>query len=100
CYNDRNNPRSTATFTIILHSGTSLYILFFFSSRRRHTRSKRDWSSDVCSSDLKTAPILAVANWVTSHSNLLSDHMATRSLFLTPIEIKALAASSTNLLNS
>src|SRR5699024_11722508 len=29
--------------------------LFFFSSRRRHTRSKRDWSSDVCSSDL-TSP--------------------------------------------
>src|SRR5437868_8560666 len=26
--------------------------IFFFSSRRRHTRSKRDWSSDVCSSDL------------------------------------------------
>src|SRR2546421_6951355 len=25
--------------------------LFFFSSRRRHTRSDRDWSSDVCSSD-------------------------------------------------
>src|SRR5699024_8780097 len=25
---------------------------FVFSSRRRHTRSKRDWSSDVCSSDL------------------------------------------------
>src|SRR5699024_11928246 len=25
---------------------------FFFSSRGRHTRSKRDWSSDVCSSDL------------------------------------------------
>src|SRR5699024_12134459 len=28
------------------------FSLFFFSSRRRHTRSKRDWSSDVCSSDL------------------------------------------------
>src|SRR5699024_11683685 len=28
---------------------------FFFSSRRRHTRSKRDWSSDVCSSDLNDA---------------------------------------------
>src|SRR5206468_10164062 len=28
-------------------------IIFFFSSRRRHTRSDRDWSSDVCSSDLK-----------------------------------------------
>src|SRR5437868_15246584 len=27
---------------------------FFFSSRRRHTRSKRDWSSDVCSSDLSS----------------------------------------------
>src|SRR5207249_8949622 len=27
----------------------------FFSSRRRHTSSKRDWSSDVCSSDLGTA---------------------------------------------
>src|SRR3989440_9685707 len=26
--------------------------VFFFSSRRRHTRSDRDWSSDVCSSDL------------------------------------------------
>src|SRR5256712_7690791 len=28
------------------------YVFFFFSSRRRHTRSDRDWSSDVCSSDL------------------------------------------------
>src|SRR2546429_3451465 len=27
-------------------------VLFFFSSRRRHTRCSRDWSSDVCSSDL------------------------------------------------
>src|SRR6266542_4983373 len=29
---------------------------FFFSSRRRHTRCYRDWSSDVCSSDLDTLP--------------------------------------------
>src|SRR5690606_41819415 len=29
-----------------------LNIVFFFSSRRRHTRFSRDWSSDVCSSDL------------------------------------------------
>ena len=28
------------------------FCLFFFSSRRRHTRCSRDWSSDVCSSDL------------------------------------------------
>src|SRR3712207_9438132 len=43
---------------------------FFFSSRRRHTRYWRDWSSDVCSSDLRTGgaasrfgpgmPVLAV----------------------------------------
>src|SRR5690606_41577847 len=32
-------------------------LLFFFSSRRRHTRFSRDWSSDVCSSDL---PVTAV----------------------------------------
>src|SRR5690349_23328283 len=30
----------------------SFFFIFFFSSRRRHTRSLRDWSSDVCSSDL------------------------------------------------
>src|SRR6266700_6930948 len=32
-----------------------MFIFFFFSSRRRHTRFSRDWSSDVCSSDLRTA---------------------------------------------
>src|SRR5215203_6304439 len=32
-------------------------IFFFFSSRRRHTRYWRDWSSDVCSSDLPIARI-------------------------------------------
>src|SRR3712207_8709802 len=31
---------------------TVLVMCFFFSSRRRHTRYWRDWSSDVCSSDL------------------------------------------------
>src|SRR2546421_6402932 len=30
-------------------------MFFFFSSRRRHTRSDRDWSSDVCSSDQSQA---------------------------------------------
>src|ERR1035437_7344598 len=29
-----------------------IFVIFFFSSRRRHTRYWRDWSSDVCSSDL------------------------------------------------
>src|SRR6266702_3960289 len=58
--------------------------LFFFSSRRRHTRWPRDWSSDVCSSDL---PILIQGR---------KDHMADRhnldeafrSLFETNMGIK------------
>src|SRR5699024_11948236 len=36
---------------------------FFFSSRRRHTRSKRDWSSDVCSSDLGRIVSLFLNTW-------------------------------------
>src|SRR6266436_5906370 len=32
---------------------------FFFSSRRRHTRCSRDWSSDVCSSDLTFRTVFA-----------------------------------------
>src|SRR5690625_7115201 len=38
----------------LLQLSPRLYLrfLFFFSSRRRHTRWPRDWSSDVCSSDL------------------------------------------------
>src|SRR5699024_12190918 len=39
---------------------------FFFSSRRRHTRSKRDWSSDVCSSDL--TDVLSVDNLKTQQA--------------------------------
>src|SRR5438093_8589622 len=34
-------------------------VFFFFSSRRRHTRLVSDWSSDVCSSDLRQARALA-----------------------------------------
>src|SRR5205809_6543709 len=33
-------------------------LLFFFSSRRRHTRCSRDWSSDVCSSDLSSLELI------------------------------------------
>src|SRR3712207_6921518 len=48
-------------------------LFFFFSSRRRHTRYWRDWSSDVCSSDLDrflgpwtaptSSPVLVVGNY-------------------------------------
>src|SRR5690348_17533492 len=42
--------------------GYCLLFFFFFSSRRRHTRWTGDWSSDVCSSDLRMeAAIAAVA---------------------------------------
>src|SRR6266550_1796706 len=36
-----------------------MLFFFFFSSRRRHTRCSRDWSSDVCSSDLAGEQLMA-----------------------------------------
>src|SRR6266480_6103510 len=36
----------------LIYNGLDLDVIFFFSSRRRHTRLTCDWSSDVCSSDL------------------------------------------------
>src|SRR5690606_39889138 len=39
-------------YTIRMYSYSLRLCYFFFSSRRRHTRFSRDWSSDVCSSDL------------------------------------------------
>src|SRR5204863_5511457 len=45
------------------------FFFFFFSSRRRHTRSLRDWSSDVCSCDLRLTdvPSNEVNRWPTLH---------------------------------
>src|SRR5690625_6746397 len=40
---------------------------FFFSSRRRHTRWPRDWSSDVCSSDLRAEKLGYHRFWVAEH---------------------------------
>src|SRR5690625_6757432 len=44
-------------------------LLFFFSSRRRHTRWPRDWSSDVCSSDLQSTVLrsLVLAPYLVSN---------------------------------
>src|SRR5207249_9342425 len=60
----------------------SHHYFFFFSSRRRHTRSKRDWSSDVCSSDLPTiAESLALCHAVyQSASNLIQQKYQARPL--------------------
>src|SRR3712207_8854145 len=43
------------------------FVFFFFSSRRRHTRYWRDWSSDVCSSDLKPYSVTSVVSGVPGH---------------------------------
>src|SRR5258705_3311002 len=45
---------------VFLNSHAELPVVFFFSSRRRHTRCLSDWSSDVCSSDLCSALIQPV----------------------------------------
>src|SRR6266498_1599659 len=41
-------------FFCFIEMSVIFVFIFFFSSRRRHTRCGRDWSSDVCSSDLRT----------------------------------------------
>src|SRR5436190_10240776 len=47
-------------FIVVVCSGFSVFF-FFFSSGRRHTRSLCDWSSDVCSSDLRIIAALDAA---------------------------------------
>src|SRR5262249_60082358 len=44
-----------ANFIVLI---LSVKCLFFFSSRRRHTRLVSDWSSDVCSSDLSSSRLI------------------------------------------
>src|SRR5439155_10235288 len=48
-------------------------IFFFFSSRRRHTRWPRDWSSDVCSSDLLSRKRAQVCNSPSVRLNLTAE---------------------------
>src|SRR2546422_6991914 len=53
------------------------FFFFFFSSRRRHTRCSRDWSSDVCSSDLEWVLLqraYKVPQMHQSYSHLLARH--------------------------
>src|SRR5207302_4969963 len=64
-----DSVKSNMLDTITLPSLTSIRMYvdgrveFFFSSRRRHTRFSRDWSSDVCSSDLeRTVRSLGITN--------------------------------------
>src|SRR3712207_8170960 len=50
--------------------------VFIFASRRRHTRYWRDWSSDVCSSDLARVGLLAVLRVVAAAVLLLAGGLA------------------------
>src|SRR5690606_40288475 len=63
-----------------------IFSYFFFSSRRRHTRFSRDWSSDVCSSDLlrsiSSSQIDGTRQWITTpcaHSPIAGASLAWRS---------------------
>src|SRR5699024_11439903 len=69
-----------------------LFLFFFFSSRRRHTRSKRDWSSDVCSSDLSLYAIIphSPLSWSTS-SNPLGCVPIDTGLFFNSYQYKSLS---------
>src|SRR6266436_8946001 len=58
----------------------SLFYFFFFSSRRRHTRCSRDWSSDVCSSDLGSfSPSCSFAGPLALFFDTVKSAMPTRS---------------------
>src|SRR5699024_3399749 len=59
------------------------YEHFFFSSRRRHTRSKRDWSSDVCSSDLALLQLYSTVNlsYLQNLVGLLHNHLLLQFFF-------------------
>src|SRR2546429_2594925 len=64
--------RGTSTFEL---QGVRDWLSFFFSSRRRHTRCSRDWSSDVCSSDLayeeRRHPVLKSAKAINTWDTLI-----------------------------
>src|SRR2546421_5671084 len=84
--------------SVLLAIAIVSFVFFFFSSRRRHTRSDRDWSSDVCSSDLSsansgtcfnTSGLQAIghlfhANWIGSQSpkGLISAQQTTAALIV------------------
>src|SRR5690606_40655442 len=59
----------------------------FFSSRRRHTRFSRDWSSDVCSSDLQRCGA-SVPDWMVHRFDGLDDDAETRRMIAAAVAIE------------
>src|SRR5690606_40927104 len=80
------------------HSLAHLFVIvfFFFSSRRRHTRFSRDWSSDVCSSDLILPIRMAMGALVSTNVPPSSRRLPVLvlSLLLTPTLAAGLAPSA------
>src|SRR5256885_6340916 len=60
----RNDLLRNSVSIAVIHHGAVIVNttgVFFFSSRRRHTRLQGDWSSDVCSSDLRVLQVAGLA---------------------------------------
>src|SRR2546429_5812727 len=55
---EEHSQKLTWIVIFVSYSVQRTYVVFFFSSRRRHTRCSRDWSSDVCSSDLRSVSLV------------------------------------------
>src|SRR2546430_5693337 len=81
--------RSNVMLTSIRCARSVWFFLFFFSSRRRHTRFDCDWSSDVCSSDLGRAagPALAAAAAAPLVLATAAEAFAVATLFLHRAEL-------------
>src|SRR2546426_1117336 len=56
------------------HDMKTIYVFFFFSSRRRHTRLQGDWSSDVCSSDLWSSAVMRLPKCVLANPHCGERH--------------------------
>src|SRR2546429_655584 len=67
------------------------FFSFFFSSRRRHTRCSRDWSSDVCSSDLLEA---SRAEMVSQQEELDANDIESRAAMVSPGGAAKLSAAA------
>src|SRR5690606_39492596 len=80
---------------------------FFFSSRRRHTRFSRDWSSDVCSSDLEPLDesLRSTARryvelhwrWFDRYATEQTHWLAPDNVQFDPAEVVAMRTSPTNI---
>src|SRR5437867_4892956 len=73
------SPRHLRAIAICMSTPINRAIRFFFSSRRRHTRSYGDWSSDVCSSDL-LQPGVGVADLVLQSGAVVQERLGLLSV--------------------